>query len=804
MDTSPYRIAPDDWQRLLSELGVDARSSAPRAASPRHQRRASSEASGDDTPREPWAIALRRAGRLGPALGDGRWAVLCPNDHQHSNPDGSAEAAGGSCVLLPAGEGRLFGRPHCSHAHCASLTLADWIHCVGAVVYADSIAEARGWRVARGYVMTPWGVFEAKRKPLALPKADAAPDAAEPPLAADAPAEGGELGSVVAAEEPFQWAPGDALCNFSARLTLDVEEHAPEETRRAFELTCMVGGAQQVIRIPAEEYPGMSWVSKRLGSEAVIEAGRDTKDRLRAAIQHLSLPVPKKAVFTCTGWRAVGGREAYLSSSGGLGADGPVAGVEVQLAAPLRPFSLPAPIEGSALGTALERAAELFLLSASGPAVALFGAVWRAPLGYSPLVVYLSGAPEAGKTYLAAIAQSFYGAGWSEKRLPASLKHATALALNELRALARDCIFVVDDFVVTGTAEDVKQAEKVGLIARAQHGQHGRQGLTTAGRLDEGNDAVSSIPIITGETLPRGHSLRSRLLVAELHQPMPESELLRDAARAGASGVFAGLMAAFLRWLAPRLPAARAELADRTARVVDKLSDGGKDHRALALLGEVGVGVGWFLEFAEAHGLRAELVKRVRDTAWRTLRELVAAQRASKAEQDPARRFVFLVADVLRSKRAHLTRPDGTPPADPHVWGWTVRPPIEPRRGDQEPIEQPPTPNGRCIGFIEGDLVWLYPEASLAEVQILARDNLDPLALAERDLGRRLHTGGFLAKHEMDNAQQSYLHRKRFRGRTLSGYCVKAEMLDGSGACVGAAVLDGRNGVDPADPAKVN
>jgi hypothetical protein len=285
---------------------------------------------------------------------------------------------------------------------------------------------------------------------------------------------------------------------------------------------------------------------------------------------------------------------------------------------------------------------------------------------------------------------------------------------------------------------------------------------------------------------------------------MPESELLAAAARAGASGVFAGLMAAFIRWLAPRLPAARAELGDRTARVVDKLSDGGKDHRALALLGEVGVGVGWFLEFAEAHGLRAEVAKRVRDTAWRTLRELVVAQRASKAEQDPAKRFVAIVGDVLRSKRAHLTRPDGTPPVDPYLWGWTVRAPIEPKRAGDEPIEQPPTPNGRCIGFIEGEFIWLYPEASLAEVQLLARDNLDPLALAERDLGRRLHLGGFLAKHELENAQQSYLHRKRFRGRTLSGYCLKAEALDGSGACVGSAASEGRNGVGDSDAGKPN
>jgi hypothetical protein len=270
--------------------------------------------------------------------------------------------------------------------------------------------------LARGYVMTPWGVFEAKKKPLQLPKADAPADAAEPALAADAPAEGGELGAVVAAEEPFQWAPGEPLSNFSARVVLDIEEHAPEETRRAFELACMVGGAPQTIRIPAEEFPSMGWVPKRLGSEAIIEAGRDTKDRLRAAIQHLSMPVPKKAVHTCTGWRDVAGRPVYLSGTGGLGADGPVAGVEVQLAAALRAFALPPPIEGTALGTALERAAELFLLSASGPAVALFGAVWRAPLEYSPLVVYLSGAPKAGKTYLAAIAQSFYGAGDIEMR----------------------------------------------------------------------------------------------------------------------------------------------------------------------------------------------------------------------------------------------------------------------------------------------------------------------------------------------------------------------------------------------------
>ncbi len=782
---SPYRLAETDWSRLLTELNVDARPAPARAAHP--YQRARSEPSADG-PRDPWGIALARAGRLGPGLGDNRWAVLCPwNDEHTTNRDADAATATGSCALLPPMPGKLFGRPHCSHGHCQGRSLADWILAVGPVVYADALAEARGWRVAAGYVMTPFGVFEAERKPLRLgaregdakPANDAAPsgDAPEPPLEAAAP-EDEPRGEAAAAEGPFQWAPGKRLCNFFARITKDITERSTGTERRAFRIEGLVAARPFSIHIPAEDFASLGWVAKLLGAEAVIEAGRDTKDRLRAALQHLSLPIAKQNVYGRVGWEVFDdGTEGYLDGRGAIGPAGRIAGVEVVMPDALADFELPAPLEGEALLRGVEACAELFLLSNAEVATALFGAAWVAPLGASPLTVYVSADQESGKSFLVGLAQAHFGARWHGDHLPVSLKYATPASVNKLRSLARDCLFAVDDFVLRGTLKDADLGERVDLLVRAQYSGASRLALTATGDLAKGDAAPGGVLVLNGETLAPGHSLNTRMVVVELPRPLPEEELLRAARQRAADGVYAGAMAAHLRWLAPRMTETRKARRDRAARIVEKLYDGRREHRALALLAEVGLGVGNFLEWAAEVGLAPETIARVREATWGALRSLRDRQRVVAGEQDPIKRFVALVAGAVAGKRAHVTRPDGGPPPDAHLWGWTLREALDPRRPDGDPIPQAPVPNGNCLGFVTDGHVWLDETMALAEACKLARDVGDPLPLQRRDLGRRLYEAKLLARHEMNNSQKSYLHRKRVDGKVLSGLCLSVETL---------------------------
>lgn len=130
---SPYRMTPETQAELLRALGLDAREIAARGAGGsalRVQRVAEGRA-----PADVMAVALQLKGHLGAHMGGGKYAVLCMNDAQHTNPDGTAENARGSCALMPPLEGLTYGLPVCQHAHCAHLRRDDWLGFLGAEVW---------------------------------------------------------------------------------------------------------------------------------------------------------------------------------------------------------------------------------------------------------------------------------------------------------------------------------------------------------------------------------------------------------------------------------------------------------------------------------------------------------------------------------------------------------------------------------------------------------------------------------------------------------------------------------------------
>lgn len=142
---SPFRMKPDAWAELEREYGVkDEPARAGNGGGGGAGRRVRRDGASGEIPPDPWPIALHLKGRLGAHLGGGKWAVWCINDAQHSNPDGSAENAGGSCALLPPIEDKPYGLPICQHGHCKHLRLADWREFIGAETWALAVERAKG------------------------------------------------------------------------------------------------------------------------------------------------------------------------------------------------------------------------------------------------------------------------------------------------------------------------------------------------------------------------------------------------------------------------------------------------------------------------------------------------------------------------------------------------------------------------------------------------------------------------------------------------------------------------------------
>lgn len=765
---SPYRIDVPTWNALVGEV-------APRATAPsvgrvrRTARGSTSRAELPEDARSAWAVALARAGRLGQHLGEGRYALLCINDHQHSQPDGSVANARGGCVLLPPIEGSVMGRPHCSHAHCAHLSLEDWVRAVTPDVFAEALCRAQGWRFgqldsrdADGYLIKDDGIFWAIRRPMDL-----------------RPKNNGDLGALddviqsASADGVFKYMPGDRLAYFSAVITANILEDYGTSRRVLYEVACQVGGRKETIRVPADAFASMAW-SKDLGADAIIMPGRDSKDHVRAAIQISSRPIPWHRVFAYTGWAKVGEEDVYVHAGGAIGARGAVKDVEVLgNHRVIRGMKLPEALKSEYLLHGLLSSIELMSMQPK-VTIPLFGAVWRAAMGGAKLAMILVGKTARGKTLRAALAQSYFGAFWTEKEVPVLWKNATAASIIQLMATAGDCLFLVDDFMVSGDAGgDAKFAEKVDVVTRAVVGGGGSSRLNPDGSLQAEGGAPRSILVTTAESMPRGHSLRSRFLVLTVEPDEQSLDRYKEEARAG---IYAGVMAAFVRWFAPR----KADFARRCVEEVDSIAgrfcEGTGDRRTAEQLAHVALGVGEFIEFAKQEGVPLEPLEALRTLNWQTLQALASDQHDTQDAVDPVVQFQESLAAALRSGAGYLSLPDGKAPHDAHLWGWEPQTTGSSRYDDVVDVGGTTAAyraSGDRIGYLdtETEEVWLIPDAALGIARRMCERTGTPLAIGREDLPRRLDERGILLRNER-KTRGTWGCRRRIGGKVVGGFLV--------------------------------
>jgi hypothetical protein len=109
-----------------------------------------------------------------------------------------------------------------------------------------------------------------------------------------------------------------------------------------------------------------------------------------------------------------------------------------------------------------------------------------------------------------------------------------------------------------------------------------------------------------------------------------------------------------------------------------------------------------------------------------------------------------LLNAALASGKAHVASPTGGTPTDPESWGWRLE-------GDHW------TAKGVRVGWIEGENVYLQPDASYATVQDLGRAQGDSLSVASQTLRRRLKEKGFLAS--WDEARETATVRRTLEGK---------------------------------------
>jgi Toprim domain-containing protein len=505
------------------------------------------------------------------------------------------------------------------------------------------------------------------------------------------------------------------------------------------------------VSVSAERFGGMSWVMPAWGNKAVVGAGMGTKDALREATQLLSGEPPSTVVYEHTGWREIDGCLCYLLPGGSLGPNGPVSDVEVSLGETrLSQYGLPPPPAGEALHQAVRASLSLIDLARDAVTYPLLATIYRAPLIYAFAVdfsVFYVGPTGSQKSELTAMAQAHYGAGFHAKGLPGNWS-SSANQLEKQAFILKDAPFTVDDLAPGGTAADTQRFHRdAARLFRAAGNLAGR-GRMRSDTTSRPEYYPRGLILASGEDIPLGHSVRSRLVIDEVMKGDVNLDLLTTAQAQAQAGVFAGAMAGYIVWLAPQIDALREKLATRHAELRAELRKQGTDHdRTPDNHANLMLGLEWFLGFAQAVGAITEAEATAhRRRGWQAFQALAKIQSGHHQSEEPTARFLSLLSAVIASGAGHVANSeDNDVPEDGCLWGWREVP-----VGSGEYARTEYRPQGSCIGWLSGDDLYLEPDAAYGAVQRLAHQQGTTLPVQQQTLWKRMDERKLLASKDED------------------------------------------------------
>jgi hypothetical protein len=539
------------------------------------------------------------------------------------------------------------------------------------------------------------------------------------------------------------------LTTFRAAIITNIQLDDGVETIREFEIEAEMLGRRVRFTIPASEFVNMNWPIERLGAAAITFPNQ--REYTRTAIQSLSLTATEKCIYMHTGWRNVDGRRVYLHAGGAISAAGAVAGVNVRLLGPLSRYELRPPTSPSALEAAVKASLRLVELGPPSISFPLLAATCRAVFGEADFSLHLAGETGAFKSEVAALHQQHFGTAMNRLHLPGAWS-STGNALEALAFHAKDALFVIDDFAPQGSGADVARHHAAAdRVFRAAGNHAGRGRLDSTAKLREPKPPRALI-LSTGEDIPRGQSVRARMLILELPKGSINASDLTKCQREAECGLYAEAMGGFVQWLAGRYEELRACFDQRVSEYRSRALRNAAHARTPDIVANLQAGFELYLEFSmESGALESAERDRLADRCWEALRDAAAAQAKHQGETEPTARFLAILRSLLSSGRAHLAaRNGGEPDRAPESCGW--------RRDNSSSW----MPVGECIGWVDGDELYLDPTAAYRVAQVAGRDMGEVLAVSEQTLKKRLHEKRLLAS--VDQKRQTLTVRRSIGG----------------------------------------
>lgn len=558
------------------------------------------------------------------------------------------------------------------------------------------------------------------------------------------------------------------LTNFTARIVNEVAEDDGAEVRRRFEIEAHVKNRQKTLTLPADEFAAMNWPINYLGGSAVVSPGLGNKDHARAAIQLLSGDIPTQTVYTHLGWRQHGDQHVYLHAGGAIGPKGAVAGLRVHLEQPFTRYLLLEPPSEKDLVRAVRASMRLLDLAPVEITVPLFGAIWRAVAGGTDFSIHLVGPTGVFKSALAALVQQHWGAQLDARHLPANWS-STANTNEALAFIAKDAVLTVDDFAPPPSKHDADRLHRdADRLLRGQGNQAGR-GRMRADTTLRPPRLPRGLIVSTGEDIPRGQSLRARILVVNLSNGDIDKGLLTKRQKDADAGLYAMALWGFVRWLAGHHDNLRQRwLPEGLPKWRDCASSSEQHARTPPLVADLYLGIRMFAYFAKAIGIfDSTQTEELAERGWEALGKAASRQAALQAGGEPVQRFLTLLAAALAAGKAHVANARGERPNNAKAWGWRQQ---EARSESEAKWE----PRGDCIGWTDGRNLYLQPEAAFNAAQEMGR-NSEALAISSQTLRRRLAEKQMLAS--TDKTRDRLMIRKVLAGTERNVLHLRADAL---------------------------
>ena len=538
------------------------------------------------------------------------------------------------------------------------------------------------------------------------------------------------------------------LTNFQANVTGNICVDDGVETSRKFEIEATLNGNSFHFSVPSSRFSLMEWPLSEMGPNAITYPNQ--KDYARTAIQTTAVTAKERRVYSHTGWRDIDAQRCFLHAAGAIGPNGIVSGVDVQLPRLMARYQLRLPATEETFQSAAQ--SSLLLLRLGEPVImfALIASVMRSVFGTADFALHLVGETGAFKSELAALAQQFFGPEMNRLHLPGSWS-STANSVEILTFHAKDVLVVVDDFAPQGsTAEVARYHASADRVFRATGNGSGRNRLDSSARLREPKPPRGLI-LSTGEEIPRGHSVRARLLILEVTKGRIHPQKLSQCQRAAGNGVYAEVMGAFIQWLAGQINGGQQGFLTRVTELrVNAMAVHGH-ARTPDILAGLQAAFEFFLHFLTERGvLEKTFAEELREECWRSLVTAAAAQARHHRASEPVTRYIELLRSCLSSGQAHLeSRTGGQPKVAPESCGW---------RSESGPSQ----PKGLCVGWIDGDDLYLDPATAYKLVYKASNEAGEGFSLSEQTLKKRLRDKGLLASTDL-------AHETNTVRRTLAG-----------------------------------